>query len=266
MTEPVSSKSAPRRVKKAAQWLPQDLRVCSNRLEQHRKVTMAQRTGVLVIEDNRLVRDGLSALLDAQPDFKVVAAAEGPDAGLRRVQETKPRVVLVDAALGNRRSHRFVESVRKTAPEAGVVVMDLLPAEEDVVEFVKAGATGFVAKRASSEELVATVRSVAGGAAVVPPPFTSALFSYIAKRAVRGSAPAATDAARMSKREREVISLIAEGLSNKEIAQRLNLAADTVKSHVHNILEKLALHNRLQIAAHAHKAHASQRDPPIPSR
>ena len=84
------------------------------------------------------------------------------------------------------------------------------------------------------------------------------LYSHIANRAVGRSTPATTDAVRMSKREREVIDLIAEGLSNKEIAQRLDIATDTVKSHVHNVLEKLALRNRLQIAAHAHRARASK--------
>jgi DNA-binding NarL/FixJ family response regulator len=223
---------------------------------------MAKRIRVLVIEDNRLLRDGLSALLDAQPDFKVVAAAEGPDAGLLRVRETKPHVVLVDASLGSQSSHRLVESVRTAAPEAGVIVMDLLPEEGDIVEFVKAGATGFVAKGARVDDLVATVRSVAGGAKVVLPPLTGALFSYIANQAVGRRAPAATDAVRLSKREREVIDLIAEGLSNKEIARRLHIATDTVKSHVHNILEKLALHNRLQIAAHAHRAGESKTESP----
>jgi DNA-binding NarL/FixJ family response regulator len=160
--------------------------------------------------------------------------------------------------LGNHSSHGFVESTRTTAPEARVIVMNLLPVEEDVVDFVKAGATGFVAKRARIDDLVATVRSVAGGAKVVLPPLTGALFSYIAKRATGRNAPTVSDAVRMSKREREVIDLIAQGLSNKEIARRLHIATDTVKSHVHNILEKLALHNRLQIAAHAHRAGGSK--------
>jgi DNA-binding NarL/FixJ family response regulator len=217
---------------------------------------------VLVIEDNRLLRDGLAALLDAQPDLKVVAAAEKPDAGLLRVQETKPHVVLVDAFLENHSSHRFVERVRATAPEARVIVMNLLPVAEDVVEFVKAGATGFVAKRARIDDLVATVRSVAGGAKVVLPPLTGALFSYIAKRGVGRSTPAVRNAVELTPREREVIDLIAEGLSNKEIARRLHIATDTVKSHVHNILEKLALHNRLQIAAHAHRAQGSKTTSP----
>jgi DNA-binding NarL/FixJ family response regulator len=219
---------------------------------------MASRIRVLVIEDNRLLLDGLAALLNAQPDLKVVAAAEGPEAGLLRVQETRPHVVLVDGSLESHSSHRFVERVRAAAPEARVIVMNLLPVEEDVVEFVKAGATGFVAKRARIDDLVATVRSVAGGAKVVLPPLTGALFSYIAKRGVGRSAPAVSNAVRLSQREREVIDLIAEGLSNKEIARRLRIATDTVKSHVHNILAKLALHNRLQIAAHAHRAGGSK--------
>jgi DNA-binding NarL/FixJ family response regulator len=93
---------------------------------------------------------------------------------------------------------------------------------------------------------------------VVPPPVTGAHFSYIAKRAVSPRAPAASGAARILKRDREVIRLIAEGLRNREIAKRLDIATDTVKSHVHNILEKLVLHNRLQIAAHAHRAGGSK--------
>ena len=222
---------------------------------------MGQAIGVLVVEDRRLVRDRLVTLLDEQPDLDVVAAAEGFDAGLRRAQETKPDVVLVDASLGNHPSHRFVGSVRKAVPEAGVIVMDLPAAEEDVVEFVRAGATGFVPKRASVDDLIATVRSVAGGTAVVPPPFCSALFSHIAKGAAGRRAPAATDAVRLSKREQEVIALIAEGLSNKEIAGRLNLATYTVKSHVHNILKKLAVHNRLQIAAHAYGSEGPRSNP-----
>ena len=218
---------------------------------------MSQKARVLVVEDNRLACVGLAALLDAQPDFKVVAAAEGPDTGLLRAHQTKPNVVLVNASLGNHSSRRFVERVRKTAPEPMVVVMDLPPAEEAIVEFAEAGAAGFVPKRAPIDDLVATVRSVAGGAKVVLPPLTGALFSCIAHRAGDRRVPAATDAVRMSQREREVIGLIAEGLSNKEIAQRLHIATNTVKSHVHNILEKLALHSRVQIAARAHGAGGS---------
>ena len=223
---------------------------------------MAKRILVLVIEDNRLVRDGLAALLGAQPDFKVVAAAEGANVGLLQVRETKPHVVLVDAALGNHDTHRLVESVRKEAPESKVIVMDLLPAHEDVIAFIRDGASGFIMKDATIDEFVRTIRSVAGGEKVVPPILTGTLLSHIVDQAVTHGTTGALAAVRMTKRERGITELIAEGLSNKEIAQRLNIATYTVKSHVHNILEKLALHSRLQIAAHAHRADALQPDPP----
>jgi len=226
---------------------------------------VTKRILVLVIEDNRLVREGLAALLDAQPDFKVVAAAEGANAGLLQMRETKPHVVLVDATLGSQDSHRLVESVRKEVPQSKVIVMDLLPAQEDVIAFIKAGANGFIVKDATIEDFVRTIRSVADGADVVPPSLTGTLLSHIVDQAVTRGTAGLMNAVRMTKRELGITELISEGLSNKEIAQRLNIATYTVKSHVHNILEKLALHSRLQIAAHAHKA-GPQPDQPTRSR
>jgi DNA-binding NarL/FixJ family response regulator len=221
---------------------------------------VTKRILVLVIEDNRLVREGLAALLNEQPDFTVVAAAEGGNAGLLQVRETKPHVVLVDATLGSHDSHRLVESVRKEVPQSKVIVMDLLPAKEDVIAFIKAGANGFIVKDATLEDFIRTIRSVADGADVVPPSLTATLLSHIVDQAVSRSTEAVLEAVSMTKREREITSLIAEGMSNKEIAQRLNIATYTVKSHVHNILEKLALHSRLQIAAHSHKASTQRAD------
>jgi DNA-binding NarL/FixJ family response regulator len=226
---------------------------------------VAKRILVLVIEDNRLVRDGLSALLEAQPDFEVVAAAEGANAGLLQVRETKPHVVLVDAGLGNQDSHRLVESLKKEAPESRVIVMDLLPAEADVIAFIKAGASGFLVKDATTDDFVRTIRSVAEGSDVVPPALTRTLLSHIVDEAVARSTAAVLESVQLTNREREITALIADGLSNKEIATRLTIATYTVKSHVHNILEKLALHSRLQISAHAHKASMSPTEHLSPS-
>jgi DNA-binding NarL/FixJ family response regulator len=108
-------------------------------------------------------------------------------------------------------------------------------------------------KDATLDELVSAIRSVAKGGHVLPPQMTGTLFSQIARDAVAKGRPEALEAVRMTPREREVINLIAEALSNKEIAARLNLATHTVKSHVRNVMEKLTLHTRLQIAAYAHK-------------
>ena len=220
---------------------------------------MPQSVLVLVIEDNRLVRDGLTALLDAQPDFRVVAAAEGANAGLVQVLETKPDVVLVDAALGHNDSHSLVKSVRKEAPASKVIVMDLLPAQEDVIAFIQAGANGFIVKDATVDDFVQTIRSVAAGTDVVPHALTGTLLSHIVDQAVQRSPAGVLESVQMTKREQEITNLIADGLSNKEIAQRLNIATYTVKSHVHNILEKLALQSRLQIAVHAHKSGSAKK-------
>lgn len=217
---------------------------------------------VVLVEDNRLVREGLSALIDAHEDFTVVASVETAKAGLAKIQQDPPDIALIDAELQGNGSRKLVEAIHATVPATRAIVMDLLPTESQVIAFIKSGASGFVVKDATVDELFNTIRSVARGESVVPPAVTGTLLTHIAEQATR-TLPNPTEAVRMTHREREVIGLIAEGLSNKEIAQRLSLAPDTVKTHVHNILEKLALHSRLQIAAHAHRsAHQGPADGP----
>jgi len=206
---------------------------------------------VALIEDNRLVREGISALLNQLPDLKVVASESSDNSSM--FSDLKPDVVLLDLGLRNGDSLRVAESVKQQFPSSKVIVMDLLPVHEDIVEFVNVGVSGFIMKDATLEDLAKTIRSVAAGAHVLPPQMTSTLFSQIARDAVAKGRPDMMEAVRMTPREREVIGLIAEGLSNKEIAGRLRIATHTVKSHVRNIMEKLTLHTRLQIAAFAHR-------------
>jgi DNA-binding NarL/FixJ family response regulator len=209
-------------------------------------------TPVAVIEDNRLLCDGIVAVVDRQPDLAVVAVAQDASTALLLVPETRPRVVLVDAGLEDHDSHVLVRDILEVAPEARVIVMDLLPVPEDVLDFIRRGASGFVVKDATVDDLVHAIRSVASGMEVLPPVLTDTLLSYIAHLASRRPTAGTRRAVRLTAREREIIDLIADGLSNKEIAQRVHLTTHTVKSHVHNILEKLALHSRLQLAAYAH--------------
>lgn len=206
---------------------------------------------VAVIEDNRLVREGITALLNQVPDLRVVAGASTGDLSL--LSKVRAHVVLLDLGLRNGDSLRVAERVRREFPESRVIVMDLLPVHEDIMEFVHVGVSGFIMKDATLEDLVRTIRSVAEGAHVLPPQMTSTLFSQIARAAVASGRPEALDAVRMTTRERQVIDLISEGLGNKQIAARLHVSIHTVKSHVRNIMEKLALHTRLQIAAFAHR-------------
>ena len=214
---------------------------------------------VVLIENNRLLRDGIASML-GERGIRVVAAVQyGADA-MRQMVRYRPQVVLLDSALGDCDTIEFVESLRATEPESRLVVMGLLPVHEEVVAFVRAGVSGFLLKNATIEEFVRTVEDVAGGAHVLPPPLMGALFSHVAAQALGRGRRGTRAAVRMTKREREVIDAIADGLGNKEIASRLGIAAHTVKSHVHNILEKLALHSRLEIAAYHHAEGDADRD------
>ena len=205
---------------------------------------------VAIIEDNRLVREGMTDMLNELPDLEVVLAATSLEAAM--LKKTNPRVVLLDVGL-QVNSLRVAETVKKEMADSRVIVMDLLPVHEEIAEFVNAGVAGFILKDATFEDFVGTIRSVADGARVLPAPMTGTLFSQIARVAVKRGGADALEAVRMTQREREVIELIGAGMSNKEIAQRLHIATDTVKSHVRNVMEKLALHTRLQIAAYSHR-------------
>jgi DNA-binding NarL/FixJ family response regulator len=180
----------------------------------------------------------------------VVAALATGENLLQKVQALKPRVVLLDLGLRSQNSLRLVQLITNQCPDIKTIVMDFLPSQTDVVEFVQAGVSGFLLKEASFDEFLKTIRLVAEGANILPQSLAGSLFSEIVAHAVATRKPLLISSVRLTRREREIVVLIADGLSNKEIAQRLNLATFTVKSHVHNILEKLALHTRVQVASY----------------
>lgn len=208
---------------------------------------------ILVIEDNRLLRDGIAAILKKQPDMTVAATVGNGENILTLIDKFQPEVVLLDLGLRNRNSLEVVKIIKKYSTEIKIIVMDLIPLQNDVLEFVQAGVSGFTLKDADITEFMKTIRSVLNGERVLPPNLIGSLFSQIVEHAVNGVKPSVIiESVRMTKRERQVILLIADGFTNKEIAQKLHLSTYTVKSHVHNILEKLSLHTRVQIANYSH--------------
>jgi len=209
---------------------------------------------VAIIDDNRMVREALAAMLNRLPDVRVVSSDVAPSAFLA---ETKPHVLLLDVGLRDQDSLAVAATLKQENPGAQIIVMDLRPVNEEIMEFVNVGVSGFAFKDATFDELVGTIRSVATGKKVLPPRMTESLFSQIAREADGQGRAHVLEDTRMTRREREVTDLIGEGLSNKEIAQRLNIATHTVKSHVRNVMEKLALHTRLQIAAYSHREGAA---------
>lgn len=220
---------------------------------------------LIVVEDNRLMREGLRAMLDEQSGFRVIASLGTGDLILKG-KKIQGDIVLLDVGLRSQSSLKLVLAIRAKHPELKIIVMDLAPTQSTLMEYVSAGVSGFVLKDATFANLMHTIREVASGEKVLPPPLTSSLFSQIADIATRRGRGNPFKSVKMTSREREVIDLIAEGLSNKEIAARLHLAVDTVKSHVHNILEKLALHTRLEIATYRHASREAESSSHIDSR
>ena len=216
---------------------------------------------LVLIEDNRLLREGLAAMIHTQPGFTVLAPAADVDEALQQVRNAKPDIVLLDFGLEDHDSLSLTATVHTEVPKARVIVMGLLPLQEDVADYVRAGASGFIMKDASFEDFFETIRAVAGGAEVLPQALTNSLFSQIARNAPKVSKGRLMESVRLTNREREVIDLLGEGLSNKEIASRLHIAVHTVKSHVHNVLEKLALRSRLEVAAFSHAGGSKRPEP-----
>ena len=206
---------------------------------------------VAIIEDNRLVREGLTEMLNKLPDVDVVLATPAFDA--IKMKEVNPGLVLVDIGQQGFDCLHIAGMLREEMAQCHVVVMDLLPVHEEIAQLVNVGVAGFILKDASVEDFVSTIRSVANGQRVLPQQMTGTLFSQISRGAVQRGRAVALAAVRMTHRRGEVIGLIAEGMSNKEIAHSLHIASDTVKSHVRNVMDKLALHSRLQIAAYANQ-------------
>ena len=178
-------------------------------------------------------------MLKKDPDINVVAAFSDSDFVRDKISELKPNIVLLDLGLANQNSLELVKYLKDEYHDIKVIVMDLVPIQEDIIQFVEEGVSGFILKDATVAEFTKTIRSVAGGEKVLPPTMAGSLFSQIIDSGVKELGPSKLiQSVRMTKREREIIELIAEGLANKQIAYKLNLSIYTIKSHVHNIPKK----------------------------
>lgn len=185
-------------------------------------------------------------MLKHQRDIRIVAASGKSENTILKIHRLNPNVILLDLGLRSLNSLHVVEVVKKEFPDAKIIVMDLAPVQADIARFVKAGASGFILKDTTSDDFISTIRAVAEGENILPALLTDSLFSRIIEHALASGKMMVRESVRMTKREREVVGLVAEGLSNKDIARRLHVATHTVKSHLYNIMEKLALHRRLE--------------------
>lgn len=208
--------------------------------------TLSTKIRVLLIEDNRFLRESIAEILQSRGDF---AVSDHPALTASLAGIDSPDVVLLDLGLEQKDSLTLIEEIRTRYPDTRIVAMAILPDQDDIVGFVKAGGCGFILKNAPVEDYVKTIQAVARGETILPTALTKSLFAQIVDSVIASGNGAPGYATQLTKREQEVVHLISEGMSNKEIAQTLHIATFTVKSHVHNILEKLDLKSRLQIAA-----------------
>jgi DNA-binding NarL/FixJ family response regulator len=217
---------------------------------------------VLVADDQAMVREGFSVLLGAQPDIEVVGEAVNGQDAVDKAAELRPDVVLMDVRMpvlnGLEATRRIVGDDRGRAPEPGepgrtkVLVVTTFDLDEYVYEALRAGASGFVLKDSSAQALAEAVRVVAAGDALLSPSVTRRLLAEFARLGAR-SGPIRKQVEHLTERETEVLSLVARGLSNAEIAEHLVVAEQTVKTHVSRILTKLGLRDRTQAAVLAYE-------------
>src|ERR1035437_8810898 len=181
-----------------------------------------KKISILVIEDNRLLRDGIAAIIKKQPDMHVDATFGNGENIVLMLDKHRPNLVLLDLGLRNQNSLQIVKLSKNHFPKVKIIVMDLIPLQDDVFKFVEAGVSGFILKDASISDFLKTIRSVFQGQQILPAHLTESLFTQIVEHTINELKPSAIlESTRMTKREKQVIELIANGSANKEIAQKL---------------------------------------------
>jgi DNA-binding NarL/FixJ family response regulator len=206
---------------------------------------------VLIVDDQDLVREGLRMLLEAEPDFRVAREAGAGRHAQAQARALDPDVILMDVRMPEMNGLQAATQLVKSGCRARILMLTTFNLDEYVYHALKAGASGFLLKDASREQLTSAVRAVSAGETLLAPAITRRLIEDFC----RGPAPgaAAATAAGLSERELGVVRLVARGLSNAEIAGSLHLSEATIKSHIARILAKLGLRDRVQVAVYAYE-------------
>lgn len=202
---------------------------------------------VMIVDDHEVVRLGLKAALEPEKDMQVVAEAGTAEAALREAAVKRPQVVLMDVRMPGVDGIQACRALREALPETRVVMLTSFSDEQAVLASIMAGATGYLLKNVSRAELLRAIRTVARGESLLDPAVTSSVLARLKALSSRED----PEVASLSEREREVLALVAEGRTNKEIAETLVISENTARNHVSRILDKLGLSRRSEAATFA---------------
>lgn len=205
---------------------------------------MAEAIRVLLVDDQRLMREGLRTLLELEVDLQVVGEAATGEEGVAHYAALQPDVVLIDVRMPGMDGVEATRRIHQRDPGARVIILTTFDDDEYIFEGLRAGARGYLLKAASGEELAAAIRAVHGGGALIDPAVQGKLVEEFARLAPPARPPNAGLAEPLSERELEILKLLAQGMTNREIANRLYLAEGTVKNYVTNVLAKIGARDR----------------------
>ena len=203
---------------------------------------------ILIADDHTLMREGIRALLEDQTDIVVVGEASDGREAVRLANQQRPNVILMDIAMPSLNGLEATRQIKHEHPEINILVLTMYDHEEYLRESLEAGASGYILKRAAASELIVAIRAVHAGEAVLSPSITRMLLNDYLRREVP---MVEVEANALTSREREVLQLIAEGKTSREIAEILNLSIKTVQSHRGSIMQKLDLHDRGDLIKYA---------------
>ncbi len=206
---------------------------------------------MLVVDDHALFRRGLEMVLEQEADIEVVGEAGDGTQAVQRAVETAPDIVLMDVRMPKGSGIEACRSIKAAVPSAKIIMLTISDEEADLYEAIKAGATGYLLKEISIEEVASAVRAVQNGQSLISPSMASKLLTEFATMVKRADDREQLPTPRLTDREMEVLRLVARGLNNRDIAKELFISENTVKNHVRNILEKLQLHSRMEAVVYA---------------
>ncbi|MGH2746367.1 MAG: response regulator [Actinomycetota bacterium] len=213
--------------------------------------TQSDAIRVLIVDDHALFRRGLQMVLEGEGDIDVVGEANDGHEAVEQAEATTPDVVLMDVRMPKRTGIEATRVIKDMLPSTKILMLTISDEEADLYEAIKAGASGYLLKEISIEEVASAVRSVQAGQSLISPSMASKLLSEFATMVKRRDERAQVPGPRLTERELEVLKLVAKGMNNRDIGAELFISENTVKNHVRNILEKLHLHSRMEAVVYA---------------